>query len=321
MASFLSALVALLSLLQFATAATYSNPIRSPDGSDPFIVYTGGYYYFLTTTWTDVEITRATTLEGLKTGTKKVVYSTSTASRCCNVWSPEVHYINGVWYIYYTAGISADLTGQRINVLTGGATPWDTFTYTGQLFGQWSIDATVLRFTTGNYLVFSCMANSQQCLCIAPLNTPTSLGTVEVLSYPTNAWEQVGAAVNEAPAALYHGGKTMLTYSASYCWTASYQLGLLTWNGGDPMLRASWVKTGPVFSSANGNYGTGSNGFFTSPDGTQIWNVFNADSNSAGACDSTRYTMAEIVNWNSDGTPNFGTAPAKGTVLAGPSGE
>lgn len=137
MSSFLTALVALLSLFQLATAATYSNPIRDPDGSDPFIVYTGGYYYFLTTTWTDVEITRATTLEGLKTGTKKVVYSTSTASRCCNVWSPEVHYIDGLWvvlcegrrpkftndgtrwYIYYTAGISADLTGQRINVLTG----------------------------------------------------------------------------------------------------------------------------------------------------------------------------------------------------------
>jgi hypothetical protein len=61
--------------------------------------------------------------------------------------------------------------------------------------------------------------------------------------------------------------------------------------------------------------------FFTSPDGTQIWNVFNADANSAGACDSTRYTMAEVMVWNSDGSPDF-TAPATlGTVLAGPSGE
>ncbi|KAL3426394.1 glycosyl hydrolase family 43 [Phlyctema vagabunda] len=321
MAKILVFLLSLLSILQLASAATYSNPLRNPEGSDPFIVYTGGYYYLMTTTWNDVQITRATTLNGLKTGTKKTVYTTTTASRCCNVWAPEVHYFDGKWYIYYTAGTSANLDGQRVNVLTGGATPWDAFSYTGVLYNQWGIDATVLRFTTGNYLVFSCMSNSEQSLCIAPLKTPTSIGTVSVLSRPTQSWERVGAPVNEAPAALYHGGKTMLTYSASYCWTASYQLGLLTWNGGDPTLSTSWVKTGPVFSSANGNYGTGHNGFFTSPDGTQIWNVFHAEPNSAGACDATRYTMAEIVNWNSDGSPNFGSAHKLGTVLSGPSGE
>jgi GH43 family beta-xylosidase len=61
--------------------------------------------------------------------------------------------------------------------------------------------------------------------------------------------------------------------------------------------------------------------FFTSPDGTEIWNVYNADADSAGACDGTRYTMAQIVNWNSDGSPDFGTAPALSTTLTGPSGE
>lgn len=101
------------------SAAAYTNPIRNPGGSDPFLVYSGGYYYLMTTTWTDVEIARATTIDGLKTATKKSVYSDSTASRCCNVWSPEVHYFDGAWYIYYTAGNSADLTGQNIHVLKG----------------------------------------------------------------------------------------------------------------------------------------------------------------------------------------------------------
>lgn len=128
--------------------------------------------------------------------------------------------------------------------------------------------------------------------------------------------------MNEAPAALYYGGKTYLTFSASSCWTNYYSLGLLTWNGsGDPASSSSWSKTGPVLSSANGNYGPGSNGFFTSPDGTEIWNVFHADANSAGACDGTRYTMAEKMLWNSDGTPQFTSPAALGTVLTGPSGE
>lgn len=112
--------IALLNLLLcFDSSYAWTNPIRNPGGADPFIVYTGGYFYLLTTTWTDVEIARATTINGLKSATKKVVYSTGTSTRCCNVWSPEVHYLDGTWYIYYTAGNSADLSGQRINVLKG----------------------------------------------------------------------------------------------------------------------------------------------------------------------------------------------------------
>lgn len=101
------------------TASAWVNPIRSSGGSDPFVVWSGGYFYLMTTTWTDVEMARATTIDGLKTATKKVVYSTSTATRCCNVWAPEVHYFGGAWYIYYTAGESADLDGQNIHVLKG----------------------------------------------------------------------------------------------------------------------------------------------------------------------------------------------------------
>ncbi|KIO29051.1 glycoside hydrolase family 43 protein, partial [Tulasnella calospora MUT 4182] len=63
----------------------FTNPIKNPNGSDPFMVYDGGYYYLLTTTWTNVQITRATTVTGLKTATPKVVWTDSTSTRCCNV--------------------------------------------------------------------------------------------------------------------------------------------------------------------------------------------------------------------------------------------
>lgn len=121
---FFQKFTALLSLFLclFSFSDAYTNPIRNPGGSDPFLVYTGGYYYLLTTSWSDVQISRATSIEGLKTATKKVVYSTSTSSRCCNVWAPEVHYLGGAWYIYYTAGTSANLDGQRLHVLKGKPT-------------------------------------------------------------------------------------------------------------------------------------------------------------------------------------------------------
>lgn len=67
--------------------------------------------------------------------------------------------------------------------------------------------------------------------------------------------------VNEGAAPLYHDGRIWLSYSASQCESPSYQLGLLEYDGvSDPLDMAAWTKTGPVFSSSEGNYGTGHNG-------------------------------------------------------------
>ena len=49
--------------------------------------------------------------------------------------------------------------------------------------------------------------------------------------------------------------------------------------------------------------------------------MYHATANSEGACDGNRYTEAQKVDWNSDGSPNFGAAVALSTSLAGPSGE
>ena len=146
--------------------------------------------------------------------------------------------------------------------MTGGADPFGTYTYHAQLTTTWGIDGSIVRFSTwGNYFVWSCMSNNLQSLCIAPLTAPGKLGATKVLSQPTQSWEKNGSPVMEGPAAMYHGGKTYLTYSASFCWTPNYSLGLLTWNGsGDPALEQSWAKTGHFLTSANGNYGPGHNG-------------------------------------------------------------
>lgn len=60
-----------------------------------------------------------------------------------------------------------------------------------------------------------------------------------------------------------------------------------------------------------------------SPDGTETWNVFHAVQNPYGACDTTRYTMALRVNFDSLGRPVFeqNGIPYIGVALPGPSGE
>lgn len=115
-----SIVLGLTGFVAAVSAATYTNPLKNPNGSDPFIVYDGGYYYLTTTTWTDIQVTRAKTLNGLKTGEKKTVWKDTNSNRCCQVWAPEIHKLDGTWYIYYTAGRSdGDLGYQRPFVLKG----------------------------------------------------------------------------------------------------------------------------------------------------------------------------------------------------------
>jgi GH43 family beta-xylosidase len=113
--------IGVLAVSSLVSAASFTNPLKNPDGSDPHIAYSGGYYYMMTTTWTNLQITRAKTLGGLKTGETKVVWMDTNANRCCNMWAPELHYLDGVWYIYYTAGRSGseNLDLQRPYVLKG----------------------------------------------------------------------------------------------------------------------------------------------------------------------------------------------------------
>ncbi|KAG8969939.1 hypothetical protein FRC05_000790 [Tulasnella sp. 425] len=316
--SALARVASLLLFFQVAFAATtFTNPVKNPDGSDPFMVYDGGYYYLTTTTWTNVQITRATTVAGLKTATPKVVYTDSTSTRCCNVWAPEIHKIDGKWWLYYTAGQSANLDLQRSHVLQGGSTPWDPYSYKGQLKATnapdaWSIDGTVLTVSGTNYFVFSSFSpNNIQSLYIAPMTNAYTLGARSLLSEPLNSWERVDTPVNEGPQALYKNGAIYLTYSASFCWTSSYSLGLLKYNGGTVTSASSWTKSGPVFTSANGHYGPGHNGFFNSPDGQTTYLVYHATSNPNGACDGTRYTLIQPLYFHTDGvSPIWGVPRA-----------
>lgn len=103
----------------FGVATAFTNPIRNPGGADPQVTWSGGYYYLVSTEWTNLQISRAETIDGLKTAQPKVIYTDSNSSRCCNVWAPEIHYFDGNWYLYYTAGSSANLDLQRSHVLKG----------------------------------------------------------------------------------------------------------------------------------------------------------------------------------------------------------
>jgi hypothetical protein len=113
-----------------------------------------------------------------------------------------------------------------------------------------------------------------------------------------------------------------MVYSASFCNTPDYKLGLIELTGSDPLKPESWHKFDkPVFSKANGVYGPGHNGFFKSPDGSEDWLIYHGNASELEGCSGTRSLRAQKFTWNEDGTPNFGEPIAAGKPLLSPAGE
>jgi GH43 family beta-xylosidase len=183
--------------------------------------------------------------------------------------------LDGTWYVYFTAGKGGkDLGSQRSQVIqgrvssvgessnySGGKSPWDSYKYHGRLINEWSIDGTVFTINRKRYFFFSCQRNKLQSICGAELLSPNRIGGIHVITSPTQSWERKGQfPVNEAPEHIAHGGKNYLIYSASQCASQWYALGQLALKGTNPLDAKAWVKSGPLMTSANGNYGPGHNG-------------------------------------------------------------
>ncbi|KAH8670712.1 hydrolase [Ilyonectria robusta] len=331
-----------------ASTQAFQNPIRNP-GPDPSLVFADGNYHLTYTSYDRIQITRSATLGGLISGETKVIWTDTNTTRNANMWAPELHQIDQVWHMFYSSCNSklscCDSCNTRVLRGCDAAGPFDCeYTHLADLvppeghrggpdnnFG-FSIDGTYLEVPSwGSYHVLS-IDNEDHVQSLAITKLDKSTWTVEgwhVISVPDQPWEynttgtdaSLNKPVNEAPHPLYHGDDIWLSFSASYCGTPNYSLGLLHWNGGDPLEASSWNKTGPVFAQANGNYGTGHNSFFTSPDGTEIWNAFHATQQARGSCGRDRYTMAQIVTFDETNTPDFGVPQPFSATLTPPSGE
>ncbi|GIH05449.1 hypothetical protein Rhe02_35160 [Rhizocola hellebori] len=314
---------------------TFRNPL-DPQGADPWLTYYNGFYYLAATTWNrTITMRRSATLGGLATAQETVIFNLTRPNGAGTLWAPEFHLLTGPngtrWYLYYTAGVEPfNLGTQRIHVLeSAGLDPMGPYTWKADMLdpqqdNTWELDAGILQLN-GNLYLMGTFYNGQQPLFIRPLSNPwTASGTRRILTTATLPWETIGGSVAEGPVALQRNGKTFIVYSASHCSTPDYKLGMLTYNGGDPLLSSSWIKSpNPVFqrSNANGVYGPGHNGFFKSPDGTEDWMVYHANASASAGCDVNRTTRAQKFTWNADGTPNFGVPAALSTALPVPSGE
>lgn len=80
--------------------------------ADPFILRHLSHYYFIASVpeYDRLEIRRAVTLEGLRDAEPVVVWRAPQSGPMSQlIWAPELHEIDGKWYIYFAATHTHDL--------------------------------------------------------------------------------------------------------------------------------------------------------------------------------------------------------------------
>jgi GH43 family beta-xylosidase len=297
--------------------------------ADPWIYrHTDGWYVFAASVpeYDRIELRRARTIRGLADAEPVTVWRKhASGPMSANIWAPEIHYIDGKWYIYFAAARTAEtndgLFDHRMYVLENEAdNPLEgTWIERGQIRTMWetfSLDATTFEHNGTRYLVWaqkdpSIIGNSN--LYIAPMKNPWTLATDGVmLSKPEYDWEIIGFRVNEGPAVLKRNGRIFITYSASAT-DHHYAMGLLEADEDADLTDPSvWTKSPvPVLvtDEARGLYGPGHNSFTVGEDGSDLL-VFHArtykDIVGDPLYDPNRHTFVRRLNWTPDGRPVFG---------------
>ncbi|WP_372634531.1 family 43 glycosylhydrolase [Cohnella sp.] len=318
-------------------ATEYSNPVVE-QRADPWIYkHSDGYYYFTASVpeYDRIELRKSATIQGIADAKPVVCWrKRERGPLSANIWAPEIHFIDGKWYIYFAAAHTTEtnegLFDHRMYVLENeSADPTEgTWTEKGQIKTNWesfSLDATTFEHGGVRYLVWAqkdpdIPGNSN--LYIAPMSNPWTIeGKQVMITKPEYDWEVIGFLVNEGAAVLKRNGKIFISYSGSAT-DHHYCMGLLWADENRDLLDpASWHKSErPVFvtNEATGQYGPGHNSFTVSEDGRSDVLVYHARNYKEivgdPLYDPNRHARAQILQWDENGMPVFGSpvADAKG---------
>jgi GH43 family beta-xylosidase len=322
-------------------AITFTNPLL-PSGADPWSIYKDGYYYYTNTLGNRLAIWKTKNLADLQHAEEKVIWTAVKGTNYASgIWAPELHFINGKWYMYFAADNGKNETHRMYVLENASPDPMKgEWVFKGKVndpTDKWAIDGSVFEHNKQLYMIWSGWegdVNKQQNIYIAKMKNPWTIdGERTLISQPELAWERHGdlndannpphVAVNEGPQFLIHKNNVFIIYSASGCWTDFYSLGMLTAAADSDLTKASsWKKSQePVFtqSDANGVFAPGHNSFFKSPDGTEDWILYHANNESGQGCGKFRSPRAQKFTWKADGTPDFGIPVKTGTSLLIPS--
>ncbi|MGO4746050.1 glycoside hydrolase family 43 protein [Serratia quinivorans] len=311
---------------------TYPNPLIE-QRADPFILrHSDGYYYFTASVpeYDRLELRRARSLKELSQAAATVVWRKPEQGPMSHlIWAPELHFIDGKWYLYFAAAHSPDIVDglfqhrmfalecSAANPLTGD------WVEKGRIYSHmdsFSLDATHFVHQGKHFYLWAqkdpaIHGNSN--LYLAEMENPWTLkGRPVMLSQPELPWETVGFWVNEGPAVITHGQKIFISYSASAT-DENYCLGLL-WADIDSDITdaAQWHKVDqPIFRTSvkNRQFGPGHNSFTLDEQGRDLL-VYHArnytEIEGDPLYDPNRHARIKSLDWDDEGMPLLGDPPA-----------
>ncbi len=293
--------------------------------ADPYILRHGDWYYFTASVpeFDRIILRKSRTLKGLADATEKTVWIRhQEGDMSCNIWAPELHYVDGQWVIYFAAArAGADESGcydhRTYALINPDPDPLEgKFSEAGKIDTGWesfTLDSTTTVYGGVRYFIWAqrdrnIPGNSN--LYIARMKNALALALPAVrLSIPEFDWECQGFLVNEGPGCLQHNGRLYVTYSGSAT-DERYAVGLLTLkSGGNPLQAEDWEKSREpvlVTERENGLYGPGHNSFTRDEEGNDIL-VFHARPypgfRGTALSDPNRHCFLRKITWAADGRP------------------
>lgn len=325
----------------YPSGATETN-IFIADRADPYITKgSDGYYYFTASYpmygandkegYDRIILRRSKTIEGLADAEEKVIWDekdSATAHRF--IWAPEIHEINGKWYVYFAAsGQANNVWDINCHVIAcDGADPYnDTWTDKGKFqaaegdtvsFTGFSLDMTYFKANGRHYVCWAQkVGESNVYLATIDPNEPwKTTSKALLLTKPEYYWERVSIPVNEGPAAMIQDGNVYLAFSASAT-GPEYCIGLMYANECSNLMDIdAWTKLEtPLLTSEDliGEYGPGHNSFVQDENGDWVF-VYHSRSEKCfkGECgygngdplyDPCRSARIRHVKWDLDGMP------------------
>ena len=289
--------------------------------ADPYVLYKDGMYYFTGSIpqYDLIELRSAETLDGLTFANSKIIWRRHKSGELsAHIWAPEIHFIDGKWYIYFTANSNDDIWSIRPYALVCEGDPMrDEWRELGRIdvgHDSFALDMTTAVIGGRQYFAWAQTTDHElgSEIRIAEAETPVRLKSEPVvITTPEYEWEKRGFKVNEGPAFLHRNGKVFLTYSASDT-GPNYCMGML-WADEDADLLdpASWHKSPePVFktSAESMRYGPGHNCFTT--DGEDDVMIYHSRSypdiwSEDPLYDPNRHAYAMRIRYDENGFPVF----------------
>ena len=308
----------------FSQEMKFDNPLAE-QRADPWVYKNADGTYFLIATvpeYDKIVIRKADSINGLKDANEKAVWHKHEKGVMGHhIWAPELHKIDGKWYIYFAAGEAENIWNIRMWVLSNSSEdPMEgTWVEEGQIktdIDSFSLDATVFDHNDKMYMIWAQNVRGGDhgtALVMSEMKDPLTLtGPEIVLTEPEYDWERVKYNVNEGPAVVKRDGRIFVTYSASAT-NENYCLGLL-WidESKDLMDLSNWVKSpGPVFFTNEDleRYGPGHNSFTVAEDNETVIMIYHArdykEIQGHELSDPNRATRARAIKWTTSGFPDF----------------